>query len=175
MNDDGYIKTYIGKFEGLLIEHIRKQVDSETKNSIYHSALQELQAKNEELERTCSDQKEALNQALNGLHAVTIEKNSFKENLDKLTEEHRLLFIDLDNSQLEHRASLNQVAILEQTIEELNIKLSSVEAAASQLKSNYDLVLNELATFKEEKVGLKPTKKIKSNTVDNGSEWVDGN
>lgn len=170
--DDIYVKTYIAKFEGVLLDQVRKHVDGETKNALYAAALQDLQSKFEESERLASDLKSTLDQALSGLQAVTLDKDDLKVRYKQLESDFSCTSLELDQVKNENQRSLNKVAVVEHKLEELTSKLETAEANAVTIKNNYDTVLKELEKFQVETVVVSEKKK---KITTKGSEWVDGN
>lgn len=170
--DDLYVKTYIAKFEGVLLDQVRKHVDGETRNALYTAALQDLQSKFEESERLASDLKSTLDQALSGLQAVTLEKDDLKIRYKQLESDFSCTSLELDQVKNENQRSLNKVAVSEHKLEELTTKLETAEANAVTIKNNYTSVLKDLEKFQTETGAIKDKKK-KITTKE--SEWVDGN
>lgn len=149
-NDDMYIKTYISRFEQALLDHVRKQVDSETKVTIYEAAVQDLQRKLEESERMANDHKSAFDQAILGLQAVTVEKDEFKSKQEKRETEFELICNELEKTRQEKQKALNEVALLEQKVADLNRMLDTARTDSNIIKNNYTAVLAELEKTKQE-------------------------
>lgn len=171
--DDMYIKTYIGRFEQALLDHVRKQVDSETKISIYEAAIQDLQRKLEETERMAADHKSAFDQALVGLQSVTLEKDEFKTRQEKRETEFELICSELEKVREERQKAFNDVALLEQKVADLNRLVEAANIDAGVMKNNYTLVLKSLEEANAELERVKLNKKSKRATAKD-SEWIDG-
>lgn len=171
--DDLYVKTYIAKFEGVLLDQVRKHVDGETRNALYTAALQDLQTKFEESERLASNLKSTLDQALSGLQAVTLEKDDLKIRYKQLESDFNCTSLKLDQIKNENQRSLNKVAVSEHQLKELTTGLETAEAKATAIKNNYDTVLKELTILKinsESDVEQKKKPKYTKN-----SECTEGN
>jgi chromosome segregation ATPase len=179
MDNDTYVKTYISKFEGVFLDQVRKHVECDTKNALYASAVQDFQKKLEEAERNSADTKSALDQALNGLQAVTLEKNEMKIKLEKLESDFSLVSKESDKLKLECMQVQNKLAISEQTITELTEKLNSQLSNNDTLKNNYQIVLNELQEYHKKQhqidsdTDVNPKRKKKTDLT-KGPDWVDG-
>lgn len=172
-NDDIYIKTYIGRFEQALLDHVRRQVDSETKVAIYESAIQDLQRKLEESDRMAADHKSAFDQALLGLQAVTVEKDELKSRQEKRETEFELICNELEKTRQEKQKALNEVAMLEQKVADLGRLVDTARTDASVMKNNYSLVLKSLEDANAELERARLNKKSKRATPKD-SEWIDG-
>jgi uncharacterized protein (UPF0335 family) len=136
MNDNDYVRIYISRHENTLLEHIRKQLDVETKSVILDAQLKEYAKRIEELEQHNTSLTDMVNQSTNGLRAVTNER-------DQLKEEEELVII-----RLEKQNALNRIALLEQDINELNVNLETAAQDNITLKKNYSIVLEELDILK---------------------------
>lgn len=172
-NDELYIKTYIAKFEGVLLDSVRKQVDSETKNSLYTSALQDLQKKLEESERYGNDIKSALDQALVGLQAVTLDKDELKAKQEKRETEFELICNELEKTREEKQKALNEVALLEQKVADLKRLIETAKVDADVLKNNYSAVLAELEKARQE-VESTPVTDDKKRVKSRDTGWTEG-
>lgn len=172
-NDELYIKTYIGKFESVLLETVRKQVDSETKNSLYAAALQDLQKKLEESERYGSDMKSALDQALAGLQAVTLDRDELKIKQEKRETEFELICSQLEKTREEKQKALNEIALLEQKVADLNRVVETAKVDATVMKNNYSVVLAELEKARQE-VEVAPVIDDKKKQKPRDTGWTEG-
>jgi chromosome segregation ATPase len=173
MDNDTYVKTYISRFETVLLDQVRKHVECDTKNVLYASAVQDFQKKLEEAERYGADMKSALDQALNGLQAVTLDKDEIKLTYEKLRADVSSLQSELHSSKVEANQHLNQIAILNNKLAELNNKLNASNANHETVKNNYSIVLKNLESCNAELETLKLTKKKKAVLKD--QDWIDGN
>jgi len=163
MDNDTYIKTYLSKFESVFLDQVRKHVECDAKNVLYASAVQDFQKKLEEAERYGADTKSALDQALNGLQVVTLEKNELKIKLEKL--ESDLDLIAKENNKYRHECmeTQNKLAISEQEIAELTEKLTSQITNNDTIKNNYQIVIKKLEECNEKLDNKTQKKPVKSN------------
>lgn len=162
------VDMYLSKQEGLLLEHIRRMLQGETKISLLEAALQEMYKKNEELTQQVDAGKVALDQAINGLSAVTAERNALSAKAG-----------NLESALATSRADLNKVIIEKSEVEKLTLKLNALETDYNTLKTNYNLVLeqyNAMNPAVTEEVLAEPTpvpdKKKKTKNIE--PEWTDG-
>jgi chromosome segregation ATPase len=163
MDNDTYVKTYLSKFEGVFLDQVRKHVECDAKNALYASAVQDFQKRLEEAERYGSDTKSALDQALNGLQAVTLEKNELKVKLEKLESDIDLIAKENDRHRHECMHAQNKLVISEQTITELTEKLNSQLSNNDTLKNNYQIVMKNLKECNEKLDNKTQKKPVKSN------------
>ena len=153
------IDTYMSKQEGLLLEHIRRMLQAETKITLLESALQDMYKRNEELSQQVESTQDALQQAVNGITAVTNERDSLKANLT-------ILESDLTTA----RADLNRALIQKTEIDKLNERLKTLQTDYDTLKQNYNSVLKSHDSLTSTHPEVLKKKKIKSTE----SEWTDG-
>ena len=173
MDNDTYIKTYIAKFESVLLDQVRKHVECDTKNTLYTSAIQDFQKKLEDAERYGADTKSALDQALNGLHAVTLEKDDLKSKHEKREMEFELICAELEKIRTEKMKAENSILLLKQEITDLEQKVATANENNTTIKNNYTIVLNKLEESNAELEQLRLNKKSKKVTAKE-SEWIDG-
>jgi chromosome segregation ATPase len=171
MSDNDYVRIYIGRHENILLDHVRKQLDIETKSIILDNQLKEYTKKIEELEQHNTSLTDMVNQSTNGLRAVTNERDQLKEKFDNLKATHNTVTEELVIIRLEKQNALNRIALLEQDINELNINLETASQDNITLKENYSIVLEELDTLKcgSESTSTEDKKKPKSTK---NSSWT---
>lgn len=154
------IDTYLAKQEGLLLEHIRRMLQGETRITLLETALQDMYKRNEELSNQVDTTKVALDQAINGLSAATNERNDFSDKV-KL----------LETQLVSTKASLNKALVENSEIEKLKEKLNTVEEDYRVLKQNYSNVLERYnAVTLDVSPPVEKKKKVKSTEP----EWEDG-
>lgn len=146
------IDTYLSKQEGYLLENIRRYLQAETKIVLLESALQDMYKKNEELTKQLETVNITLEQSINGLTAVTSERN------------------DLEKLLLSTRAELNQALIYKNEVNLLNEKINTLTTDYSTLKQNYDIVLEEYNKLLPAKEISVKRRKVKGSE----HEWTDG-
>jgi chromosome segregation ATPase len=158
------VDTYLSKQEGLLVEHIRRLLQAETKVSLLEAGIQELHRKNRELNDQLDTCNVTINQSIAGLQAITHER-------DKLQQDGESLRSSLKTC----NAKLNDQLIVNTELEKLKERLRISEEDYATLKENYNRVLAMLPQISEvepehEPVQEKKSKRIKSTE----SEWTDG-
>lgn len=171
-NEDFYIETYVKKQEGLLLEHIRRQIQAETKNSVIEIALVERTNKVAELEEQIRQLNTAVNQAITGLQSLTIERDGLKKNLEEANE--RIEY--LSKFQQKYKELENELANRSIVVDKLSNRIETYQQDMEQIKSNYEVVSTALedATTKLSNLSkAKSGKGQKKAAVE--SEWTDGN
>lgn len=167
--NDFSVETYIKKQENLLVEHIRRQLQADTRVTLLELALQEAYKNNEDLTIQVNTLKTTVDQSINGLKSLTAER----DNLKIKTEEIPTLTGELTQAK-------NKIALLEVDIDDLNMKLKVADNDYTTLKENYNKVLAALNEANEKNgeatvAILMPPKAKQSKKAQNpSSEWVDG-
>jgi len=167
--NDFSVETYIKKQENLLVEHIRRQLQADTRVTLLELALQEAYKNNEDLTIQVNTLKTTVDQSINGLKSLTAER----DNLKVKTEEIPTLTGELTQAK-------NKIALLEVDIDDLNMKLKVADNDYTTLKENYNKVLAALNEANEKNgeatvAILVPAKGKQSKKAQNpSSEWVDG-
>ena len=157
------IDTYLSKQEGLLLEHIRRMLQAETKITLLEAALQDMYKRNEELSQQIETTNVALDQAINGLSAVTNERNALN---DRVT--------GLEAALVTARSDLNKALVEQSDVEKLKSKLNIVEEDYRVLKQNYSNVLERYNTVTLDVVEAPPPVEKKKKIKSTESEWTDG-
>lgn len=171
MNDNDYVRIYIGRHENILLDHIRKQLDIETKSIILDNQLKEYTKKIEELEQHNASLTDMFNQSTNGLRAVTTERDQLKEELNNLKTTHNEINEELVIIRLEKQNALNRIALLEQDTNELNVNLETATQDNITLKKNYSIVLEELDMLRNDSESSNTEDKKKPKSTKNSS-WA---
>ena len=153
------VDTYLSKQENLLLEHIRRLLQAETKISLLETGIQELHRKNKDLSEQLETCNVTINQSIVGLNAVTIER-------DKLLQDNESFRVSLKAC----NAKLNDQLIVNTELENLKERLKVSEGDYSTLKENYNRVLAMVPQDEPELPQEKKSKKIKSTE----SDWADG-
>lgn len=186
--------TYVSKQEGLLVDYIRKTLQAETKIALLESALQEMYKKVEELNQQIEIQQTTIDQSINGLQSVTVERDKFhREKQDLLNKikglEDALNSCNSEKNNIRNHANSqdNRVVVLQNEIKHLNNRVQIASDDYSTLKQNYNKVLIALEETNkklEEAITLPPEpvetvatakqKKRPKKTQETDSEWVDG-
>lgn len=157
------VDTYLSKQEGLLLEHIRRMLQAETRITLLEAALQDMYKRNEELSQQIETTNVALDQAINGLTAVTNERNALN---DKVT--------SLESALIAARSDLNRALVDQSDVEKLKLKLSVVEDDYRVLKQNYNNVLEQYNAIRPDAVEEPPPVEKKKKVKSTESEWTDG-
>jgi chromosome segregation ATPase len=157
---DKPIDMYLSKQENLLIEFIRRSLQAETKVALLDLAIQEANKKAGESSEQLGNVTVALEQALDGLKLVTLERDNLKEKL-RTVEKHL-------NDCLVTSTKLNSDS------SESIVKLNTVLNDYTVLKENYNRVCEELSRLQlaNESSSLSTARKKKPMKQD--SEWSDG-
>ena len=165
------VETYIKKQENLLLEHIRRQLQSDTRVTLLEMALQDAYRVNEDLSSQIATLKTTVDQSINGLKSLTVERDTLKGR----TEEIPSLVGELARSK-------NNVALLEDEVKSLNTKLEVAAGDYATLKGNYNKVVAALNEAEQKNaVGeanvvavLAPKGKQSKKMQNTNAEWVDG-
>jgi chromosome segregation ATPase len=176
------VETYITKQEGLLMEHIRRLLQTETKVVLLESALQEMYKKNEELTSQIDSYKSNFDQSVNGLQNVTIERDRLQTKIKELEGALNSCNDQKTTATNKMNDHGNRVLILEEDIKQLNSRVQTAANDYSTLKENYNKVLaaledanKKLESVNEVKVAApKKEKKSAKRSSDTESEWIDG-
>lgn len=176
------VETYITKQEGLLFDYIRRLLQSETKVAILESAIKELYKKNEDLEKQVVSCNDTINQSVNGLQAVTLERDRATKRVEELEVSLRTVQSERDDTINHLRIEQNNVAVLNGTVNEMNEKLQVAQDDYSTVKENYIKVLAALESANEklaaieaqDAVVLNKNKKRVKKVQETESGWVDG-
>lgn len=189
------VETYIAKHESLLLDHVRRLLQAETKNVLLESGLQEMYKKNEELTEQLNIQKTTSDQSINGLQAITLERDKLQTKLKEQEQSYLTKIKEVQNAlddcnnqttglRGQYNSSTNRTMVLEGEIQQLNTKLQVANNDYATLKENYNKVLEALeeanrkldgADKKLESVEVvKTTKPLPKKKKTADSEWVDG-
>jgi predicted nuclease with TOPRIM domain len=155
------VDIYITRQESLLVEHIRKFLQAETKIALLEGGLQELHKKNKDLLDQIDVHQMTIDQSLNGLKAVTMEK-------DKLAAENESISASLKDC----KSRLNELLVVKTELDQVKDRLKIAEDDYVTLKGNYNTVVAMLPENNTTEPAPSERKlKKKKNTE---SEWIDG-
>ena len=169
------IDVYLSKQESLVLDFIRRALQAETKVAMLEEALNQTKLKLETVEAQNATCASTLDQSINGIQALQVDKEQYKNEAARLSTD----VADL-RSKLEVEHDLNQTIRRLQT--ELNDSKQTTQRLQTELvtkKSNYNATLaaydnlsEQLETTTAELNALKSQKrqptKAKSKTKD---EW----
>jgi hypothetical protein len=155
MNDRA-IDTYLSKQENLVVEFVRRLLQAETKIVMLESAVQEANKRAEESKEQYETCKTTLDQTINGLAAVTIERDALNDKVQVI--EKALNNCIIDRTKLSSQTSV----------------LNTLSNDYASLKENYDLVLAQLNKCNTDEKSLPPKKKGNKKQVNQEQEWSYG-
>lgn len=171
--NETYVQVYISRHENLLLDHVRKTLDLETRNVLLEAQVKECQKRTEDLESQVAGLNDMVTQATNGLSAVTVERDQIKNQRDTtdmvLSDCNR----QLNDTRAELQAKSNEYAIQQQGIAQLRQALEISQNDYNTLKSNYDLVNNALEQARAEITILKSAAEKKRPRL-KSTEWTEG-
>lgn len=75
-NDNLFVTTYIKRHEAVLLEHLRKQLEAEARNALFEMAVNEQNKQIEDQNNTIQSLHDTVEQSLNGIKSLTVEKES---------------------------------------------------------------------------------------------------
>jgi predicted RNase H-like nuclease (RuvC/YqgF family) len=147
-DSDIFINTYIKKQEDFTVKLMRERLELETKLQLVQTALiEKINEKN--------NTDELLKQSVNGVQALTIERDNLKKELDSITEKteaFRNKCEQLTNSLVEEQNKTRE--------------LSRVKNDYDTLKNNYDLVKNSHEILQSKLDELQAEKIVKKKRLD---------
>lgn len=163
-NNEFFIATFIRQYEAIIMDHVKKQAEAETRALLLEAAVTERTKQVEQLRQTNGNLEKTLEEALNGLKLTTKERDQLSSDYKKL------------NDVIKERDELlkNNSFLCDQ--------LERIKLDNETLKNNYKAITNALSTCNEEKQKLLNKQDI---IVENDavakkrkpkqSEWIDGN
>jgi len=147
-DSDVFINTYIKKQEDFTVKLMREKLELETKLQLVQTALiEKINEKN--------NVDELLKQSVNGVQALTIERDNLKKELDSITEKREVFrnkCEQLTNSLVEEQNKTRE--------------LSRVKNDYDTLKNNYDLVKNSHEILQSKLDELQAEKIVKKKRLD---------
>jgi len=164
-NDEGQVKKledllfklqkYIQKQEKLFLDHIRKNLEYEIQIDDLSRALNEVSGKYEESQKQVDIQNEMMQQAANGVEAVTLEKKKLEntiKNLEQMLSNKKNEYDNLNKSIMDKRNEWDSC----------NEERANLISELKQLKEEYKRQTEELnILFKENEELKKGKPKIK--------------
>ena len=140
-----FLQKYIQKQGNLLLDQIRKSIESEIRAESLSASLEEISFKYEESQKQVEIQNDLMQQAATGVETLTIE-NKKQENL-----------INTIKKGVEERDK--KISELRIEVQDLKEKLQSCEHISTDLKEEYERQKEELNTLFKEFEDFKKTKK----------------
>ncbi len=149
------IEIYISKQESVALEFIRRALQAETKVAMLEEVLSQTKQKLEIAEEQTANCNSTLNQSINGLSALQVEKEQYKSEASRLSAE----VADL-------RSKLEVERDLKETIQRLTSELETKKSNYAALSKAYYTVENQLEETTNElnalKLQTRPKAKVKS-------------
>jgi chromosome segregation ATPase len=186
VTNDFFVETHIKSHETFILDLSRKIVESYTKVTFLERAVSESRKQVDDLTVQNSNSQTALQQAVNGLQAMTAEKDKFSRDLNDEKQNHNKTVDDYKKYKDTAERTINDLNVrnneLESKFTELNTKVESYVSDNSTLKKNYNRVLEELNNFKQslpkppestEESNIIELGKKSKNKKSNSEEWID--
>lgn len=182
---DYFLEVHVKSHETILLDNIRKLAEAYTKVTFLERAVNECRKQIDELTQQYNATQTALQQAVAGLQATTVdrdratkeleqERRDSKENVTALLEKNQ----DLERRHNELSVSFND---LKTVYDDLNSRVEGYVSDNTTLKKNYNRVLEELNKLRPQE--SEPDNTTPTNIVSLGekkkskkpesSEWVD--
>lgn len=187
--NDYFMEVHVKSHEAILLDNIRKLAEAYTRVTFLERAVNECRKQIDELTQQNNSSQTALQQAVNGLQAVTAERDKVTKDLEQERKDTKETINILVEKKLETERKYNDLNVsfneLKTNFDDLNSRVEGYVSDNSTLKKNYNRVLEELNKFKPQEsesenntpanniVSLGEKKKNKKQETD--GEWVDGN
>jgi chromosome segregation ATPase len=186
VTNDFFVETHIKSHETLILDLSRKVVENTTKVTFLERAVSESRKQIDDLTVQYNNSQTALQQAVNGLQAMSAEKEKLSFELEEEKKDHdktREIYKDYKGSA---ERTINELNVrnneLDSKYTQLNTKVEVYISDNSTLKKNYNRVLEELSNLKQSLP--KPVEVIEdSNIIELGKksknkktvseEWID--
>lgn len=186
VTNDFFVETHIKSHETFILDLSRKIVENFTKITFLERAVSESRKQIDDLTVQNNNSQTALQQAVNGLQAMTAEKDKFSRDLNDEKQNHSKTVDDYKKYKETAERTINDLNVrnneLESNFTELNTKVESYVSDNSTLKKNYNRVLEELNNFKQslpkppestEESNIIELGKKSKNKKSNSEEWID--
>ena len=187
--NDYFMEVHVKSHESILLDNIRKLAEAYTRVTFLERAVNECRKQIDELTHQNNSAQTALQQAVNGLQAVTAERDKVTKDLEQERKDTKETINILVEKKLETERKYNDLNVsfneLKTNFDDLNSRVEGYVSDNSTLKKNYNRVLEELNKLRPQEsepenttpanniVSLGEKKKNKKQETD--SEWVDGN
>jgi|688.fasta_scaffold329483_2 chromosome segregation ATPase len=186
VTNDFFVETHIKSHETLILDLSKKVVENTTKVTFLERAVSESRKQIDDLTVQYNNSQTALQQAVNGLQAMSAEKEKLSFELEEEKKDHdktREIYKDYKGSA---ERTINELNVrnneLDSKYTQLNTKVEVYISDNSTLKKNYNRVLEELSNLKQSLP--KPVEVIEdSNIIELGKksknkktvseEWID--
>jgi DNA repair ATPase RecN len=170
-NNDFFVETYIKKQETLFLEQMRRLLQADTKSTVLELALNERDAKINELEEQVRQLNTAISQAVNGLQSITNERDALKNKLQEANEKIEYISSFQDKYKTAENELVNKTVI----VDKLSTRVQTYQKDMDQMKENYNKVNSALEEANDKLSKLSNIKSGKKKLISTDSEWTDGN
>ncbi len=154
-NENLLVSNYIKRHEAILLEHIRKQLDAESRNILLEMALNEQNKLIEDQNITISSLQDTIEQSLNSVKTTTIGRETLEKQLQELQDKYNQQGIELrelngkhDRLKVVEEENHRLVAAQSNTSKELN----DLRNRGGQLNNTVVQLQNENRELKEKLV-----------------------
>jgi len=152
VTNDFFVETHIKSHETLILDLSRKVVENTTKVTFLERAVSESRKQIDDLTIQNNNSQTALQQAVNGLQAMTIEKDKLIGELKDEKEDHNNTKKVFEKYKDSAERNINELNVLNNELDskytQLNSKVETYISDNSTLKKNYNKVLEELNNLK---------------------------
>lgn len=178
-----FASTYIKRLESILFEHLRKQVEAETKSVLFEMAVNQQNKQIEEMNNTIQGLQNTIEQSLNGVKAATLDRQASENALANLQNQNNDMHQRILSLKQEVHEQKSISGQFEKQVQDLNEKLSVSELNYATTKNNYLTVVKALEQSEKKAADLQieleqcqaKNNKVKTNKAKKqDSEWVDG-
>jgi chromosome segregation ATPase len=152
VTNDFFVETHIKSHETLILDLSRKVVENTTKVTFLERAVSESRKQIDDLTIQNNNSQTALQQAVNGLQAMTNEKDKLIGELKDEKEDHNNTKKVFEKYKDSAERNINELNVLNNELDskytQLNNKVETYISDNSTLKKNYNKVLEELNNLK---------------------------
>jgi len=152
VTNDFFVETHIKSHETLILDLSRKVVENTTKVTFLERAVSESRKQIDDLTIQNNNSQTALQQAINGLQAMTIEKDKLIGELKDEKEDHNNTKKVFEKYKDSAERNINELNVLNNELDskytQLNNKVETYISDNFTLKKNYNKVLEELNNLK---------------------------
>lgn len=154
-----YLQKYIQRQEQLLLGNIRKNLEYEIKIESLNAAVTEISGKYEESQKQVEIQNEMMQQAANGVEAVTIEKKKLEntiKNLEQMLSNKKNEYDNLNKTVMDNR---NEFDRCKEERSNLQSELKEIKEEYKRQTEELNKLFIENETSKGNKLKIKESPK----------------
>lgn len=152
VTNEFFMEVHVKSHESILLDNIRRLAESLTKIAFLEKALNECRVQIDELSKQNNQSQQALQQAVNGLQAVTNERDKLSKDLNHDRDELKKVTEQFSNYKIEAERKYNELTVsyndVQANFTELNSRVEGFVSDNSTLKKNYNRVLEELNSIR---------------------------